>query len=67
MSSPSWTQYGGSFGIRERNAKSVGNLSCLFWSDALQGFYHVINRDRLIQDAHPDDAQAANDIFSPIP
>jgi hypothetical protein len=27
--------------------------------------YHVINQDRLIQNAHPDDGQAANDIFSP--
>jgi hypothetical protein len=28
---------------------------------------HVINRDRLIRNAHPDGGQAANDIFSPTP
>ena len=67
MSSPSWTQYEGSFRIRERTAKSLGNLSCLFCSDALQGFYHLINRDRLIQDAHPGGAQAANDTYAPAP
>jgi hypothetical protein len=27
----------------------------------------IINEARLIQDAHPGGAQAANDIFSPIP
>ena len=36
-------------------------------SDNDRDLDHVINRDRLSQDAHPDGAQAANDIFSPIP
>jgi hypothetical protein len=26
---------------------------------------HVINRDRLSEDAHPDGAQAANDTYAP--
>ena len=36
-------------------------------SDDYRDLDHVIDRDRLSQDAHPDGAQAANDIFSPTP
>jgi hypothetical protein len=36
-------------------------------SDNDRDLDHVIDRDRLIQDAHPGGAPAANDIFSPTP
>jgi hypothetical protein len=36
-------------------------------SDNDRDLDHVINRDRLSQDAHPDGAQVANDTYVPIP